>query len=292
VAGAASPAALAGGLVRVEREGAGCADAGTGAPPPVSLGALVPKYDKAEAKPYVAVNGVTTLGYYTKKNAAKPQIAPYLALVGGADFDAASFYKGFGGALGIGGGERAGTTDLLAAAARGDADAAKGQALSAQILNSLAVGGQGLAGLKPGVSPDAAAEAMVVATFPAAAAITKSGKTFDLASPASLAAVFNKALGGAPPDVVDAVSDALADANAAAGDGVGEKGVKRAAAALAFGQADLGPAARAAAAAAKEGGLDEFSAKYGSRASVQAAVDAAEEKKGGGGSRRRRLLRA
>lgn len=289
VSGAPSPAALAGGLLQLDKESESCRDAGTGAAPPVSLGALVPKYDKADTKPYAAINGVTTLGYYTKKNAAKPQVAPYLSLVGGADFDAASFYKGFGGALGIGGGDRAGLTDLLKAAADGDAEAAKGQTLSAQILNSLAVGGQGLSGLKPGVTPDQAAEAMVVATFPAAAAVVKSGAAFDLASPQSLTAVFNKALGGAPTDVVEAVADALAGANAAAGDGKGDAGVRRAAAALAFGQADLGPAAHTAAASAKDGGLDEFSAKFGSRASVQAAVDAAEAaapKAAGGNSRR------
>ena len=62
---------------------------------------------------------------------------------------------------------------------------------------------------KPGVTPDAAAEAMVVATFPAGAAVMKSGVKFELSRPGSLAAIFNKALGGAPQDVVESVSRSL-----------------------------------------------------------------------------------
>ena len=62
---------------------------------------------------------------------------------------------------------------------------------------------------KPGVTPDAAAEAMVVATFPAGASIMKSGVKFELSRAASLAAIFNKALGGAPQDVVESVSRSL-----------------------------------------------------------------------------------
>ena len=59
------------------------------------------------------------------------------------------------------------------------------------------------------MTPDAAAEAMVVATFPAGASIMKSGVKFELSRPASLAAIFNKALAGAPQDVVESVSRSL-----------------------------------------------------------------------------------
>jgi hypothetical protein len=77
---------------------------------------------------------------------------------------------------------------------------------------------------KPARSPR---KQRVVATVPAGAAIVKKGDKFDLSTPDSLAAIFNKALGGAPQDVVTAVSDALADTNrvvskaAASGDGAG-----------------------------------------------------------------------
>ena len=210
---------------------------------------------------------------------AKPQVAPYTSLFGGDAFDAATFYAAFGTTLGIGGASKAGVTDLLAGAAD-SGDAAKGQALSAQVLTSLAVGGQGLAGLKPGVSPDAAAEAMVVATFPAGAAVVKQGGKFDLASADALAAIFNKALGGAPQDVVGAVADALADTNGVIGKAGAEKGGEVAtvgARALKFGQATLGPAARAV--AAKETALDAFKADYGSEDGVRKAVEATSVEK-------------
>lgn len=227
---------------------------------------------------------------------AKPQVSPYTSLFGGADFDAATFYGAFGTTLGIKGASKAAVTDLLSGAAGGDPDAARGQALSAEVLTSLAVGGQGLAGLKPGVSPDAAAEAMVVATFPAGAAVVKKGDKFDLSSSDSLAAIFNKALGGAPQDVVTAVSDALADTNgvvskaAASGDGAGVG--KAGARALKFGQATLGPAARSL--AAKDTAMDAFKAEYGSEEGVRKGVEAvAVEEVGAAAVDRagRRLLR-
>ena len=258
---------------------------------------LVPHFP-ADAKPYAALNGVTTLAYYTKKNVAKPQVSPYASLFGGADFDAATFYGAFGPTLGINGASKAGVTDLLASAAEGDVDASKGQALSAEILTSLAVGGQGLAGLKAGVSPDAAAEAMVVATFPAGAAIVKKGDKFDLSTPDSLAAIFNKALGGAPQDVVTAVADALAATNgeiaAASPRSVGAAG----ACALKFGQTTLGPAARKV--AAKDTEVAAFKEEYGGEGAIAKAVQATMVESGSGddgprvqaaASEGRRLLR-
>lgn len=252
----------------------------------------------ADQKPYAALNGVTTLACYTKKNVAKPQVSPYASLFGGEAFDAATFYGAFGPTLGINGASKAGVTDLLASAADGDADAAKGQALSAEILTSLAVGGQGLAGLKPGVSPDAAAEAMVVATFPAGAAIVKKGDKFDLATPDSLAAIFNKALGGAPQDVVSAVADALGATNAEIAAAPAKSVGAASARALKFGQTTLGPAARKV--AAKDTDVAAFKEEYGGEGAIAKAVQATTVESGSGddvprvqaaASEGRRLLR-
>ena len=50
VANAASPAVLAGGLLRLDAASEGCVDSATGLAPPISMGALVPKYEKGKRR--------------------------------------------------------------------------------------------------------------------------------------------------------------------------------------------------------------------------------------------------
>jgi len=340
---------LAGSLLRLDREsdgeGSSCVDNAVGLAPPVSLGALVPIYDKGkcfkesekekttkqrrgnkeaakklsimnflnfsssspppppkiktpETPPFAAINGITTLAYYTKKNVQTPQVSPYTKLFGGPDFDAATFYSSFGTTLGIGEASRGGTADILLLSTQSrngepgsapEKDAVKAQAFSLQVLTSLAVGGKGLAGLKPGVSPDAAAEAMVVATFPAGAGVMKTGTKFELSRPGSLAAIFNKALGGAPQDVVDSVSRSLAWLNEAASKEVmkaisteagdsstsPEEALTGGARALKVAQATLGAAAGDVATDGVDG-LDAFESSYGTKALIDGLVESAD----------------
>jgi len=272
--------------------GGACTDAGTGLAPPVALGAVLPRGASASSSSFAAVNGITTLAYYTAKNAGAPQVAPYLALMGGskatpggapAVFDAGAFYAAAGAYLGIPSAKDGATADLLGdLLASGSPAAAAGYSLSAQVLAALAVGSQGLAGLKPDVTPDAAAEAMVVATFPAAAATVKAGSRFDLTRPPALAAITNKALAGAPAGVVDAVAAATADLNAGLAAAVtaaaGEATPAARAAALEpvargvrAAQDALGPAARGL--ASGNVGETDFGAQWGSAALVAAAVE-------------------
>ena len=244
---------------------------------------------------FAAVNGITTLAYYTSKNAGAPQVAPYLVLMGGTGkggsaggaaaptFDVSSFYRAAGAYLGIPSAGDGASADLLGdLLVSGSAAAAGGYSLSTQVLASLAVGSQGLAGLKPDVTPDAAAEAMVVATFPAAAATVKAGIHFDLAQPAALAAITNKALAGAPADVVDAVSAATASLHAALAAAVTEAAAASTPAARAAALAPvargvraaqdvLGPAARGL--ASGNAGMADFAAQFGSPALVGDAME-------------------
>jgi hypothetical protein len=276
--------------------GGACTDSGTGLATPLALGAVLPPAGDrlAPGSTVLAVNGITTLAYYTSKNAAAPQVAPYLALMGGgvaagkgtgaSTFDASAFYGAAGAYLGIPSAKDGATADLLGdLVASGSTAAAGGYALSTQVLAALAVGSQGLAGFKPDVAPDAAAEAMVIATFPAAAATVQAKQRFDLTRPAALAAIINKALGGAPQDVVGAASAATADLNSGIGAAVQAAAkagspTARAAAlepvarAVRAAQESVGPAARAMAAGATP--LADFTAAYGSPALVADAVDA------------------
>ena len=265
--------------------GGACTDAGTGLSPPVALGAVVP----SGAAPFLAVNGITTLAFYTAKNAAAPQVAPYLALMGGTkggsgvapSFDASAFYAAAGAYLKIPSARDGAGADLLGdLLATGSPAAAAGYTLSTQVLAALAIGSQGLAGLKPDVTPDAAAEAMVVATFPAAASTVKAGSRFDLTQPAALAAITNKALAGAPADVVGAVAAATADLNSGLAAAVKAAAAEPAPAARALALAPvargvraaqdvLGPAARGWA----SGNADDFAARFGSAALVEAEVE-------------------
>ena len=134
---APSLSALSGSLLRLDRGGGdgegggggGCVDTAVGLPPPISLGALVPIFEKggleesggggehwaklerrrgrdetegsflvlpftltpkkllkktakisfspgSKEAPFTAINGITTLAYYTKKNVATPQVSP------------------------------------------------------------------------------------------------------------------------------------------------------------------------------------------------------------------------
>ena len=276
--------------------GGACTDAATGLPPPVALGAVLPSSpspssSSSSSSSFAAVNGITTLAYYTSKNAGAPQVSPYLVLMGGtggkaggaAAFDVSAFYAAAGAYLGIPAAKDGAAADLLGDfLASGSPASVGGYTLSTQVLAALAVGAQGLAGLKPEVTPDAAAEAMVVATFPAAAATVKAGSRFDLTQPAALAAITNKALAGAPAEVVGAVAAATAALNADLGAAVKAAApaatpAARAAALLPVARAVraaqdvLGPAARGL--ASGNAGMADFEGLYGSPALVRAAVE-------------------
>eukprot|EP00884_Botryococcus_braunii_P021471 jgi/Botrbrau1/8007/Bobra.384_2s0030.2 len=209
-----SPQQLTGGLLYMPN-GPQCIDTATHQQVPLDMGALLPTY--AAGAPAVAtINAITTLSYYTKKNFNAPQIKPYAYFFGGQDFTANVFYKTFGSYLGIGNSEMGGTTDFIKGILSMDKevkDELKGQALNNEILNSLTIGSSGLSGFKPGVTPKQAAEAMVVATFPAGASYLKQGLSFDLTRVDSLTAVFNKALGGTPQDLVNAAANTLSIMN-------------------------------------------------------------------------------